>query len=467
MTRKNPGSGKPEEKEEKIVIPQAAVYPGIALAVIGFIAFYLSGRANPGIFTWQSYASLAVLIVGGLLWLTSGMDKPHLIEWGRSALLALSLALVIRWAIAEPYRIPSGSMETTLHGDPGFGKGDRVFVNKFVYGLRYPFMNKRIWKGRDPERWDLVVFKTVEEDAIHKTLVKRIVGMPGEHIQIREGRIYADGTPLTLPPEMPQDLYYTSPLNAPYGVQEPEAFSQIPPGHYLVLGDNSAHSRDGRYFGWLPNEHIVGRVSCIWWPPFRWRDFTGFSHTTVWQVFIILLALCCVFRLTAGRLCSVQTSDTPPGVDHLLVSFLHYGPRVPFLKSTPFLWRKPGRGDLVLYSATDKENKTKSLLVGRVAALAGEQVAFANGTLLVNDTPVSLPKPAPEQYPAAPREAPYGRNKTKEHSLVPPGHCFILSDTTSEEEIPQDSRSLGWVPEHNLVGRAVFCWWPLKRAGHR
>ncbi len=467
MTKKKSGSDRSGEKEDRIVIPQGAVYPGVALMVMGFIAFYLSGRANPGMFTWQSYVSLAILIIGGLLWLTSGMDKPHLIEWGRSALLALSLALVIRWAIAEPYRIPSGSMEPTLHGDPGFGKGDRVFVNKFVYGLRYPFMNKRIWSGQDPQRWDVVVFKTVEEDALHKTLVKRIVGMPGEHIQIRDGKIFANGRPLTLPPEMPQDLYYTSPLNAPYGVQDPEAFSQIPPGHYLVLGDNSAHSRDGRYFGWLPNEHIVGRVACIWWPPLRWCDFTGFSQTGWWRVLMAILLVCCILRLTAVRLCSVQVSDTPPAADHLLVSFLHYGPHIPFMKSTPLLWRKPRRGDLVLYSVADKEKKATSLLVGRIAALAGEQVAFANGVLLVNESPAPLPKPAPEQYPAAAHDAPYGRNKTKEYSLVPPGHCFILSDSAGKDETPSDSRSLGWIPENNLLGRALFCWWPLKRAGRR
>lgn len=467
MTKTKSNHKETDEKEDNPVIPQAAAYPGAVLMVIGFIMFYLNGRANPGIFTWQSYVALGILIIGGLLWFTSGMDKAHLIEWMRSALVALSLALLIRWAIAEPYRIPSGSMETTLHGDPGFGRGDRVFVNKFVYGLRYPFMNKRIWKGHNPERWDLVVFKTVEENAIHKTLVKRIVGMPGEHLQIRDGKIYADGHPLTLPPDMPQDIYYTSPLNAPYGVQEPEAFSQIPDGHYLVLGDNSAHSRDGRYFGWLPNEHIVGRVACIWWPPFRWRDFTGFTRTTWWHVLLVCLIIMCILRLTTGRLCSVPISDTPFKVDHLIVSFLQYGVHLPFAKSTPILWHRPDRGDLVLYSATDKTKKTKSLLVGRVAALPGEQVSVADGSLTVNDTVVSLPEPAPKRYPALSQEAPYGRSKSKEYSLVPPGHFFILSDGVYENDQPYDSRVLGWIPENNLIGRALFCWWPLRRAGRR
>ncbi len=403
MANKQSGSNKSESKEEKIVIPPGAAYPGVALMVIGFIAFYLSGRANPGVFTWHSYVSIGVLVLGGLLWFTSGMDKPHLIEWVRSALIALSLALVIRWALVEPYRIPSGSMEPTLHGDPGFGRGDRVFVNKFVYGLRYPFMNKRIWKGQDPQRWDLVVFKTVEEDAIHKTLVKRIVGMPGEHFQIRGGRIYVNNEPLVLPPDMPQDLFYTSPLNAPYGVQEPAAFSQIPEGHYLVLGDNSAHSRDGRYFGWLPNAHIVGRVSCIWWPPPRWRDFTGFTQTNWWRVLLVVLLVCCLLRIVAVRFCSVQTADSPPAADHLIVSFLSYGPHLPFMKSALYHWRKPARGDLVLYSAVDRNKKATHLLVGRIAALPGEQVTLINGALTINNIPASLPAPAPSSYPTVSR----------------------------------------------------------------
>ena len=64
-----------------------------------------------------------------------------------------------------------------------------------------------------------------------------------------------------------------------YGVSERDEFAVVPPGHYLVMGDNSFSSRDGRFFGWLPNDNIYGRAVCIWWPIGRWRDFTGFSKT--------------------------------------------------------------------------------------------------------------------------------------------------------------------------------------------
>ena len=467
MAKKTPSSSKPVLVEEKPVIPPGGAYVGGILFVVGFLAFYMSGRAHPGIFTWHSYVSIGVLIVGGLLWFTSGMDKVHLVEWIRSALIALFLALAIRWCLVEPYRIPSGSMEPTLHGDPGFGRGDRVFVNKWVYGLRYPFMNKRIWQGSAPQRWDVVVFKTVEEDAVHKTLVKRIVGMPGEHILIRDGGIYADGMLLELPGDMPRDQYYTSPLGAPYGVQDVDAFCRIPVGHYLVLGDNSAHSRDGRYFGWLPNENIVGRVSCIWWPPQRWRDFTGFTETSWWKAVVGCAVLLLLLRFFAGRLCSVQTGADSRQIDHLLISFLRYGLHLPFAKRSMVCWATPRRGDLVLYSTTNRDTQGSILLIGRVAGLPGEQVSIINGALHIDGNPLQLPGPAPTVYGGASPDACYARGKSKEYCLVPEGHYFILSDVTEESEAALDSRSCGWIPEKRVLGRAFFCWWPLARLGRR
>src|SRR5262249_43818122 len=133
-----------------------------------------------------------------------------------------------------------------------------------------------------------------EPDAIHPTLVKRIVGMPGETISIHDGKVFADGKELTPPPGMPENQYYTSGESRSgmkYGVRPEPEFSQVPEGHYLVLGDNSGNSRDGRYFGWLPEENIVGRVACIWWPPQRGRDFTGFTKTLWWHTLMVLLGI--------------------------------------------------------------------------------------------------------------------------------------------------------------------------------
>ena len=87
MVKKTSSTTKPVLTEEQPVIPPGAAYAGGVLFAVGFVAFYLSGRAHPGVFTWHSYVSIGILVVGGLLWFTSGMDKVHLVEWIRSALI--------------------------------------------------------------------------------------------------------------------------------------------------------------------------------------------------------------------------------------------------------------------------------------------------------------------------------------------------------------------------------------------
>ncbi len=467
MAKDKRESKKNESAELKSLIPESAAYLGILFFIAGVAIMYISGRAQGVLVDRMNYLGIAFAAVGCLLWFTSGMDRVQVLEWLRSGVIALLLALAIRWAVAEPYRIPSGSMETTLHGDPRFGRGDRVFVNKWVYGLRYPFMNKRIWNGAPPQRWDIVVFKSIEEDAIHKTLVKRIVGMPGEIIQIRDGKIFANGEEVELSPELPPDTYYTNPLDGPFGVQPSEVFSHVPEDHYLVLGDNSAQSRDGRYFGWLPKDHIVGRVACVWWPPPRWRDFTGFSQTWWWRGLVLLVVLAVLLRIFAGRLCPVHNPTDINKIDHLVISFAHYGYPIPFVNKLLTRWCDPKRGELVLYTAKEpKEGKTH-LLVGRIAGLPEEQVQVQEETFTVNGEIQPLPSPAPERYAGSYGNARYGRSKSREYSVVPEGHYFILADETVPDGLPPDSRTLGWIPLDQISGRAICCWWPLRRIGRR
>lgn len=250
--------------------------------------------------------------------------KRNVLTW-----IGLILAvLILRWAFIEPFKIPSASMEPTLHGDPGIGRGDRVAVNKMAYGLRYPFngakipftdtrlwyANSRLVKGPDPERFDIVVFRAVGENPRNSILIKRVIGLPGERVHIADGKVHINGEALVLPEDMPE-VYYTDRLelsqeqidqymeakNIPhdrrafiekqlradmrknnpyeYGIRTEDEYAVVPEGHYLVLGDNSAHSGDGRVFGWVPNHHILGRSFCIWFPLNRLRDFSGFSAT--------------------------------------------------------------------------------------------------------------------------------------------------------------------------------------------
>ncbi len=431
----------------------------------GVLMVMSANRRPPGTADWLWWTGVAVAVLGGHLCFFSGMNREQIIEWLKSETFALTLALLIRWPIAEPYRIPSGSMEPTFHGDPGIGKGDRVFVNKWIYGVRYPFMNKRIWHGQAPQRWDIVVFKAVQENAPHKTLVKRIVGMPGEHIQIKEGKVFANGKALELPPSMPE-VYYTSPppnmlSGMMYGVRPEEQFSVVPEGHYLVLGDNSANSGDGRYFGWLPEENIVGRVACIWWPPTRWRDFTGFSETTWWHVTVTLVGMFTVLRLLAGR-----SWVNPETSEHLLAQFLSFGCRIPFTRWWLAFWGRPRRGMLVLYQPSSDKVPGGTVLLGRVAALPGEKVTLNDGTLLINDAPVTdVPAFAGAVYSSNHPDAVYGRSRNKAHTMTPDDCYFILADPafSVKEEDRVDSRVLGWITCKELMGKAVAGWWPVRR----
>jgi len=457
---------------------------GVIVTVAGVFLWRHGNGLGPGTGDRYWWAGVVAIIIGLHVGFFSTMTRDQIFEWIRSEVVALSLALLIRWVVAEPYRIPSGSMETTLHGDPKILRGDRVFVNKWVYGLRFPFMNKRIWHGQDPERWDIVVFKAVDKNAIHKTLVKRIVALPGERVLIRDGKLHTDGKAVQLPEFMPPDTHYTSTSYGSidpmlYGVRDEERYTNVPEGHYLVCGDNSGNSRDGRYFGWLPNEHIVGRVSCIWWPPPSWRDFTGFSQTLWWWILVRVLGVLLALRLFVGRSWAV-IGPLGKGVDHLFVSYLSLGLRLPFTRWWLYRWCQPKRGELVLYWPRTDVLPSGTALVGRVAGLPGEKVSIKDGRLQIDGKVVEEDWARDADHALADPEAVYGKYKDKDHSRVPSDAYFVLSEPREREEEGEgsdsasdsedarsedrlDSRILGWVAGGDLVGRVTAVWWPPKR----
>ena len=477
----------PGAQNEPALVPPYMGYVGPFAAALGLYVMQRSSLAQPGTLDWLWYVGLVLTISGAIIWLTAGMSRSQVYEWSRSGLIALALAMTIRWAFAEPYRIPSGSMENTLHGDPGFGQGDRVFVNKWVYGVRVPFMNKRLYHGQDPKRWDIVVFKTPEKGALYSTLVKRIVGLPGERIHAGpDGKIYCNGTALEVPdfsppPGNPGRFFKTTlyglmgwkevlknkqpgvySQDGIYGVSERDEFAVVPPGHYLVMGDNSFSSRDGRFFGWLPNENIVGRVASVWWPITSWRDFTGFSGTLWWRATVGLVGLLLVLRLFVSR----TVGSTRRGGGHYVVSFVSMGLRVPFSRRWIARWREPQRGDLVLCATALAEAPDhEAMFIGRVAGLPGERVKVEDGRLSVNDSRDGLP-PALADMPLgdAPPQAKYGRGRSGELVTVPENCFFVLSEAESDGAAATDSRMLGWVTRDGVIGRVTWRWWPPGRA---
>jgi signal peptidase I len=178
-------------------------------------------------------------------------------EWFKPILIAAILALFIRTFVAQPFKIPSNSMYPTLK------PGDRIFVNKFIYGARIPFTDIAFPKIRAPKAGDIVVFISPIEKK--KFLVKRFIAYGGESVEIKDGGIYIDGKRLETPP-MNKIFYYS---RGDYG-QENKVI-EVPKGYFYVLGDNSPNSMDSRYWGFVPDKNLVGKAFVIHWPISRVR----------------------------------------------------------------------------------------------------------------------------------------------------------------------------------------------------
>lgn len=166
-------------------------------------------------------------------------------NWGEPFIIAAILAVLIRSFLLGPYKIPTGSMIPTLM------IGDRIFVDKVSY------------RFREPVRGEIIVFKYPLDEK--KDFVKRLVGLPGEELQIKDGKIVINGE--TADDHALDQNYYYNVMNSQYG--EPNQVIKVPDDSYFVLGDNSAHSSDSRSWGFVPKDNLVGRAFLIWWPPNR------------------------------------------------------------------------------------------------------------------------------------------------------------------------------------------------------
>jgi len=183
--------------------------------------------------------------------------KAWLKEMGETVTWALVLAFLIRSFIIQPFKIPTGSMEPTLQ------PGDRILVLRYAYGLRIPFTTLRFLKGRGPQVGDIIVFNYPEEPK--RDFIKRCVGLPGDTVSIRHGRLVRNGTPLEEEPFMRLFYYNKGPLG-----QEGEVVV-VPDDQYFCLGDNGASSKDSRYWGFLEDRYLIGKAMLIYWPPNRVR----------------------------------------------------------------------------------------------------------------------------------------------------------------------------------------------------
>jgi signal peptidase I len=189
--------------------------------------------------------------------LTEGLPHPWriTIDWLVTIVGAIAIVLAIKAWVVNPYRIPSSSMEPTLHcAKPGSDCearfSDRVLACRFCY---------RLWS---PKRGDIIVFHTPPLAAVRcgagGTFVKRLIGLPGDTWEERSGYVYIDGKRLNEPYVRPdrRDPRTIAPI-------------KIQPGHYFMMGDNRNSSCDSRAWGSVPHANLIGKVFATYWPPSR------------------------------------------------------------------------------------------------------------------------------------------------------------------------------------------------------
>jgi signal peptidase I len=215
----------------------------------------------------------------------AGIQEPLLVQYARAFFPVILIVLLIRSFIVEPFRIPSASMM------PGLVDGDFIFVNKFSYGLRLPVINTKILNLGKPQRGDVVVFRLPTNPSVH--FIKRLIGLPGDHILVRDNRLTINGQEVPVTP----DGIYSDGYGFDGSALERERFGAqthvimlaanryatdydtvVPEGHYFFMGDNRNDSADSRFslVGFVPEQNLVGPAERIWmnwqipgWP--RWH----------------------------------------------------------------------------------------------------------------------------------------------------------------------------------------------------
>ena len=184
------------------------------------------------------------------------MPKPKSIvrEYAEAIVIAVLLALFIRSFIVQAFKIPSGSMKDTLF------VGDHILVNKFLFGIGIPFTDIHLFPVRDPHRLDVIVFKYPEDET--KDFIKRVIGTPGDTIEVRDKIVYVNGNPLNEPYAI-----HTQNNIYPADIQPRDNFGPVtvPENSYFMMGDNRDQSLDSRFWGFVKRNKIEGKAFLIYW----------------------------------------------------------------------------------------------------------------------------------------------------------------------------------------------------------
>jgi signal peptidase I len=186
--------------------------------------------------------------------------KSTLREYFESIVIAVVFALFIRTFVVQAFKIPTGSMEENLL------IGDHLLVNKFVFGPTLGSIERVLLPTRDIRRGDVVVFKYPEEP--ERDFIKRVIGLPGETLEVNERSVLINGSPLEEPYahflRPVSDLSEFHEVTA-YDVRQRYGPVTVPPNEYFVMGDNRDNSQDSRFWGFLRRDYIKGRALVIYW----------------------------------------------------------------------------------------------------------------------------------------------------------------------------------------------------------
>jgi signal peptidase I len=308
-----------EEEGGPDTAQKSALWHGLFLAISGFSATMVLAMSFETRARYISVAAHAIpvgelypaLAIGAVLFAfgywrawTKGdkiESRRHFLhedlEWADTVFSAALMASLLMMFIVQAFKIPSASMEKTLL------IGDHLFVNKFLYGARVPVTGKRILPLRSPKRGDIVVFQFPSDDpnALHcgsvqygKDFIKRLIGVPGDTIEVRQGQVILNGTPVEakdeayavhdepyrepqsphakeISPDRYQELWQTHQLDAELQNNQRDFFGpvKVPEHAFFMMGDNRDHSCDSRYWGPVEERYIKGKAWFLYWPPSR------------------------------------------------------------------------------------------------------------------------------------------------------------------------------------------------------
>ena len=182
-------------------------------------------------------------------------------EYAEAAAIAVLLALFIRTFVVQAFKIPSGSMEPTLL------VGDHILVNKFIYGVKIPFIRTTLIPISSPKRGDVVVFIYPVDKT--KDFIKRVIGLPGDTVEIQGQKVIINGKRYD-----DKHGYYADQHESQSNPGQLEQF-KVPKGHIFVMGDNRDHSYDSRFWGYVPIRSIKGKAFIVYW---SWPNWNRFLH---------------------------------------------------------------------------------------------------------------------------------------------------------------------------------------------